>query len=38
LKLKQKLNIITKDIGSMPNIQQASGTCLAAYYEVGVGQ
>ena len=30
--------IITQDIASMPIIQRASGTCLAAYYEAGVGQ
>jgi len=38
LKKSVKYNIILTDVVSMPIIQQASGTYLAAYYEVGVGQ
>ena len=35
---KLKYSTILKDVVSMPIIQRASGTCLAAYCEVGVGQ
>ena len=35
---KLKYCTILDDVVSMPIIQQASGTRLAAHYEVGVGQ